>query len=200
MANVYEIIRLTEERSNDIDIIATIKNAFANFYTKDLEYPFIEDVEYDMPGLSLKCYIREYDEHYELNEIDDIYINEVYKNLDKGIFISMAFVKIFENKCIIHSTKKYIYNISDLVESDEEYIDLYREFWEFEKIIYGIKVIKENDKLKISYCGDFRGAILTPLFEWMIFLNDNQTAYKFNTTNPIVQKVVEAIYNGIIFK
>lgn len=199
MTDVNEIIRLTEERSNDMDIVATIKNAFANFYTKDLNYPFIEDIEYDMPGLSLKWYIREYDKNYELNEIDEIYLNEVYKNLDKGIFISMAFVEIFENKCIIHSTKKYIYNLSNLVEyTDEEYIDLYNE--EFEKIIYGIKVIKENDKLKISYCGDYHGVGLTPLFEWMIFLKDNQTSYKFNTNNPIVQKVVEAIYNGIIFK
>lgn len=163
-----------------------------------MEYPFIEDIEYNMLGLSLKWYIREYDKNYELNEIDDIYINEVYKNLDKGIFISMAFVEIFEDKCIIHSTKKYIYDISDVVESDEEYIDAYD--GDFETIIYGIKVISENDKLKISYCGDYRGAFLTPLFEWMIFLNDNQTSYKFNIRNPIVQKVVEAIYNGIIFK
>ncbi len=87
-----------------------------------MEYPFIEDIEYNMPGLSLKWYIWEYDKNYELNEIDDIYINEVYKNLDKGIFISMAFVEIFEDKCIIHSTKKYIYDISDVVESDEEYM------------------------------------------------------------------------------
>ena len=65
------------------------------------------------------------DKNYELNEIDDTYINEVYKNLDIGIFISMAIVEIFEDKCIIHSTKKYIYDISDVVESDDEYIDAY---------------------------------------------------------------------------
>ena len=163
-----------------------------------MEYPFIEDIEYNMPGLSLKWYIRKYDKNYELNEIDDTYINEVFKNLDIGIFISMAIVEIIEDKCIIHSTKKYIYDISDVVESDDEYIDAYD--GDIERIIYGIKVISENDKLKISYCGDYRGALLTPLFEWMIFLNDNQTSYKFNIRNPIVQKVVEAIYNGIIFK
>ena len=92
MVDVNEIIRLTEERSNDIDIVATIKNSFENFYNEDFKYPFVE-VDNHCPE-NIVNEIRETQEDYKLGQtIDKTFLEEVFKHLKTGIFIAMATVK-----------------------------------------------------------------------------------------------------------
>lgn len=226
MADVNEIIRLTEERSNDIDIIATIKNSFDNFYTEDLDYAFVKRSYSDMPMGNLEWEIEKYNPKYEFKGIDQLFIDAIHNQLEKGFFISMATVKIDNDICRIKSTKTYEYSPDDLGFSSFNDLNVYT--WENKNIeiisnnvhdcmilnsegnrilitkyynnIYGILIRKEDEDIKIRYCGDrIRG--FGSLFRTFDFINEEcQVNYQFNTSNPIVQKVVEAIYNGIIFK
>ena len=226
IADVYEIIRLTEERSKDIDIIATIKNSFDNFYTEDLDYAFVKRSMGKMPMGNLEWKIERHNPKYEFKEIDELFIDAVYKQLEEGFFLSMATVKIDNDICHIKSTNSYEYSPEDLGFSSFNEFKVYT--WERENVeiigndeyclmyldsegnrtlvskyydkIYGILITKENGEIKIRYCGDSMGG-LRPLFYTFDFINEeDQVNYQFNTSNPIVQKVVEAIYNGIIFK
>ena len=226
MVDVNEIIRLTEERSNDIDIVATIKNSFENFYTEDLGYAFVKTSNSSMPMGNLEWEIEKHNPKYEFKEIDELFIDAVYNQLEKGFFISMATVKIDNDICRIKSTKTYEYSPEDLGFSSFSDLNVYT--WERENVqilgedeydcmfldsdgsrihvskyfnnIYGILVTKENGEIKIRYCGDSISGF-RPLFYTFDFINDeDQVDYQFNTINPIVQKVVKAIYNGIIFK
>ena len=201
MVDVNEIIRLTEERSNDIDIVATIKNSFENFYDEDLKYPFVE-VDDHCP-VNIVHEIRNTQEDYNLSQtIDKTFIEEVFKHLKTGIFIAMATVKIENDKLYIKSTENYEYSLyeigctdkirdkkGNLISTPETY-----------DVVYGIFLTYFKNIMKIEYKGDFLDyGPFAPLFYSIQDLNETNEHYKFNTNNPIVQKVVEAIYNGIIF-
>ena len=199
MEDVNGIIKITEERSNDIDLIATIKNSFENFYRDDIDHPLIKALcNFSMPDLSLKYYIKERHKDYELTEIDDLYIDEVYKHLEEGIFLVMATVHIENHICTIHSVKDYKYSVYYLEDDEEEILKMH-DAW-YNRLIYGLHIRGNKDDLEVRYCGDFTGGGLTSLFYWISFLKENDPDPRFNTNKPLVQEVIKAIYNGIIFK
>lgn len=199
MTDVNEIIKITEERSNDIDLIATIKNSFENFYSENIDYPFITALDhYSLLDLSLKYYIKKQYKDYELTEIDDLYIDEVYKRLEEGIFLVMAIVHIENHICTIHSVKDYQYSIYFLEDDGDEILKMYN--GGYNRLIYGLHIRGNEDDLEVRYCGDFTGLALTPLFDSISFLKENNTDSRFNTNKALVQEVIKAIYNGIIFK
>lgn len=201
MVDVNEIIRLTEERSNDIDIVATIKNSFENFYDEDLKYPFVE-VDNHCPE-NIVNEIRETQEDYKLGQtIDKTFLEEVFKHLKTGIFIAMATVKIENDKVYIKSTENYEYSLyeigyTDKIQDKNGNLISTPETYD---VVYGIFIEYYKNNFEIGFKGDFLDyGPFAPLFYFIQDINEANEHYKFNTNNPIVQKVVEAIYNGIIF-
>lgn len=189
--NVNEMIEDINKRSNDIDIIETIKTSFENFYKDKIDYKFIMEYEYG-PGLNLVSIIRNKHKGYKLDSVDDLFIEEIYNQLPTGIVVFMATATIKNNKCYIHSSKDYEYSLDELNISDE-FIDC-----DYDNEIYGVEIQKKNNNTEIRLVGDCISC-LRPLFYTLDILteSDNGSAYDYH--NPIVKLIIKAIYESLVF-
>ena len=189
--NVDEMIEDINKRSNDIDIIETIKNSFENFYKDKIDYTFIMDYKYG-PGLDLEWIIRKKHEGYVLDSVDDLLIEEINNQLPTSIVVFMATVNIKNNKCYIHSSKDYEYSLDELNMSDEFTNPNY------DNVIYGVEIKKENDNTKIQLVGDCIKC-LRPMFYSLDIITESENFPAFNYDNPIVKLIIKAIYESLVF-
>lgn len=189
--NVDEMIEDINKRSNDIDIIETITKSFENFYKDKIDYKFIIDYEYS-PGLNLEWIIEDKHKGYVLDSVDDLLIEEINNQLPTSIVVFMATATIKNNKCYIHSSKDYEYSLEELNISDEFTNNNY------DNIIYGIEIKKENDNIEIQLVGDCISC-LRPLFYSLDIITESDNGSVFNYDNPIVKMIIKAIYESLVF-
>ena len=189
--NVDEMIEDINERSNDIDIIETIKKSFENFYKDKIYYKFIIEYEF-WPGLDLEWIIQNKHEDYKLDRVDDLLIEEINNQLPTGIVVFMATATIKNNKCHIHSSKDYEYSLDELNVSDE-FTNC-----DYDNSIYGVEFQKKNDNIEITLMRDCIHC-LRPVFYSLNIITKSDNNPVSDYDNPIVKLIIKAIYESLVF-
>lgn len=184
-----------KKTSRELDIGATVKNLIDNFYEIPLEI-LAQLVEENTIIYNIFEKIIEENPNLKIQDIThDLYIQTIEKHLDTGVFLTMAFIEPHE--LIIHSVNNKKIS-ADWIDSGGEDIDeeeaeefLRSEIGCYDEKPFGVMLKKEDGDLTIEYCYEEIGSNYPP---WP------STIEYFDSSNIILEKVVECIDEGLIFK
>lgn len=222
MTDVIEIMENIEEKSNEIDIIATIKNCEENFKSLPLEslsYP-IKDNMY-IPRNSIQDLLKDNPNLDKSNITEEMIIKNINESLEQeGIFIQMAIANIWDEEVSILSIKNVSFPVEDLInednestlveenldeeEEDEDYYDeeefnYYDYIYDCEGTLFGLKIKNDNGINQVGFYIEEGGPTCFHEPTIQEIESSGENLYR-DISNPIIQEVIKAIDNCIIYK
>ena len=214
MTDVIEIMKNIEEKSNEIDIISTIKNCEENFKSLPLEslsYP-IKDKKY-IPRNSIQDLLNDNPNLKQDNITEEMIINKINESLEQeGIFIEMAIANIWDEEVSILSIKNVSFPVQYLIndnykralkenlnEEDDDKFDYNDYIFDCEGTLFGLKIKNENGITHVGFYIEEGGP--TCFHEPTIheIESSGEKLYR-DISNPIIQEVIRVIDNCIVYK